>query len=196
MTVASAVARVEAGLSEDPRREVVGGEEGPRDLLFTRRVVEWIRKLTTRTSDVLLLAAWGHVLGRWKLPRDTHPKTTAGYHKWRRAQSALSAEEVEKILAGEGVDRETQARARDLILKKNFPVDPESQVLEDADCLAFIELKLENYLTEWDEIKLKRILTGTLEKMSPTAREQARKIIGQKFSLNREILDKILSISL
>lgn len=173
MSIESALARIEAGLSKDPRIEQVGPEQGPRELLFTRSMVGWIKKLNPQASYALLFAAWGHVLDRWTLPRDSHPKTTAGYHKWRKALDVISADATERILRGEGVGEETITRVRELILKKKFPADPESRILEDASCLAFLELKLENYLPEWDEPKTIRILAGTLEKMTDTAKSLA-----------------------
>lgn len=176
MSVERSIARIEAGLAQDPRVERVGDEDGPRELLFTRRMVAWIKKLSPQPSDALLLAAWGHVLDRWTLPRDSHPKTTSGYHKWRRALDVISADAVTKILREENIGEEIVERTRGLILKKNFPADPESQILEDADCLAFLELKFENYVDEWDEAKTIRILRGTLEKMTPRAQEMASQI--------------------
>jgi len=176
MSVPSAIERIRRGLEEDPRRETVGGEEGPRDLLFTKRVVAWIERLEPHPSEALILAAWGHDLHRWRLPRDSQAMTTAGYHKWRRAQAVLSSDEVSKILKTEGIQDSEIGRVRDVILKTRFPDDPDSRILEDADCLAFIELKLESYLSEWDEAKTVRILKGTLEKMTPKAREFALKI--------------------
>ncbi|HSA59402.1 MAG TPA: DUF4202 domain-containing protein [bacterium] len=178
--VLKSIARIEARLSEDPRLEKTSSEEGPRDLLFVRRVVSWVGRLSPSPSESLLLAAWGHVLDRWTLPRDSQPQkypmTTAGYHKWRKALNLISADATSKILSEEGVDEKAISRVRDLILKKNFPSDPDSQSLEDADCLAFLELKLEGYLEEWDEAKTVRILRGTLEKMTPRAREMAARI--------------------
>lgn len=178
--VLKSIARIEAGLAEDPRRDRAGPDEGPRDLLFTRCVASWVKRLAENPSESLLLAAWGHVLDRWTLPRNSHPQkypmTTAGYHKWRKALDLISADATEKILRGEGVAEETVARVRELILKKKFPSDPDSQILEDADCLAFLELKLEGYLEAWDEAKTVRILRGTLEKMTPRAREMAVQI--------------------
>jgi hypothetical protein len=196
MSVATAIEKIKNGLKEDPRIEDVGGTQGPRDLLFTERVAEWVGRLTPSPDDALLLAAWGHVLYRWRLPRESQPKTTAGYHKWRRAQSRLSADEVESILKKEGVSADVVAAVRALLLKTNFPADPNSQILEDADCLAFLELKLENYLPEWQGDKLVRILKGTWEKMSPRAQQIALGFLGQKVNLAPEILDKILSNSL
>lgn len=174
--VEASIRKIADGLQQDPRIEKIekaGGKEGPREFLFTQRVVAWIGRLALQPSDALLLAAWGHVFHRWNLPRETYPKTTAGYHKWRRAQAVLSADETEKILRQEGVAEETVRKVRDLILKTNFPQDAESQHLEDADCLAFLELKFDQYISEWDEDKTIRILKGTLEKMSAAAQRQA-----------------------
>ena len=193
MSVSTAIERIRSGLTEDPRREVVGGKEGPRDLLFTERVVEWVRRLSPNPSDALILASWGHVLYRWRLPRESQPKTTPGYHKWRRAQAKLSADQVDAVLKDEGVDPETTAAVRSLILKANFPSDPDAQILEDADCLSFLELKLESYVPEWEEDKLVRILKGTWEKMSEHAHALAQGLFGQKVNLPQKVLDKILS---
>jgi len=177
------VARIETGLKEDPRSEKVLGVEGARDYLFTKRVVEWIYKLVDPSTvgvqnfEPLLLAAWGHTLYRWRIPREKYPMNTVGYHQWRSAQSALSADEVDKILREERCDEAARRHVRELILKTTFPQDPDSRVLEDADCLAFLEMKIESYLDEWDEPKIIRILKGTLEKMTPKAVELAKGIV-------------------
>lgn len=174
----AAVTGLREALGEDPRIEGFQGRTGPRDLLFSERVVSWIGRLTASPGDFLLLAAWGHTLKRWEIPRESYPMTTVGYHQWRNAQSALSADETEKILREKGCDAETVRKVRDLILKTHFPGDPDSQLLEDGDCLAFLELKLESYRRQWEgEGKMDRILKGTLAKMSPQAREIAGKLI-------------------
>lgn len=169
--------KLESILREDPRIEESCGERGPKEWLFTKRVVAWLSKLESHVSDALLVATWGHVLYRWELPRGTYPKTTVGYHQWRRAQVEMSATKVDKILGQEGYSEEFRKRVRELILKSTFPQDPDAQALEDATCLAFIEMKLESYVEEWEkEGKMERILQGTLEKMTPKAVELAKTI--------------------
>ena len=172
-----AVGQMEKVLREDPRQQKHAEEAFPRDFLYTRQVINWVSKLTSSPSESLLLAAWGHVIYRWNIPRDKdlqkYPMTTGGYHKWRRALAVLSAEETEKILKDAGYENALCQKVKDLILKTNFPTDPDSQVLEDADCLAFLELKFDEYLPAWDEEKYVRILKGTLEKMTKKARELA-----------------------
>ena len=60
-----------------------------------------------------------------------------------------------------------------LILRENWRDDPEGRALEDADCLVFLETKLEGYLDEWEEKKTVNILKKTLRKMTPAGQEHA-----------------------
>ena len=161
------IEHITADLQKDPRN---------KEYPFTQKVVEWINKLTPSPSEALLLAAWGHTLQRWAIERKTYPMNPKGYHQWRKVLSELSAKETESILKSENYPEEIIHRVKELILKTTFPKDPESRVLEDADCLAFLELKFESYISEWDETKYIRILQGTLEKMTPQAQEFAKKL--------------------
>jgi hypothetical protein len=96
-----------------------------------------------------------------------------GYRKWRDACAAHHAEATGKLLKEQGYDEVEVNKVSDLILKKNWPADPEAQTLEDADCLAFLEMKLANYVDEWEPEKAVNILRKTLRKMTPQARELA-----------------------
>ncbi len=173
---------------QDPRHET----EGPRDYIFCQRVEDWIQKLTSSPSEALILSAWGHVLYRWAVPRESYPQNTSGYHQWRRAQAQKSAEETNKILIEEKGSDELQKKVRTLILKTTFPQDPESRVLEDATCLVFLETKLEEYISQWDETKTIRILKGTLEKMTPQAIQLALKV--PLSPLGKHLVEKTLPL--
>src|SRR3990172_4807621 len=97
---AEAIRRIDALNGEDPRTEVVEGQPQPRELLFARRVYEWVRNLIVEPSEELLLAARAHTLRRWMIPRDRYPMTTPGYHQWRDALAAFHADEAARILQG------------------------------------------------------------------------------------------------
>ncbi len=51
--------------------------------------------------------------------------------------------------------------------------DKEARALEDADCLVFLETKLQDYMDAWEESKALRILQGTFGKMTPDGRARA-----------------------
>ena len=156
---------------EDPRTEIVAGHAQPKELLFSRRVYAWIEKLVERPSEKLLLAARSHTLRRWMIPRDRYPMTTKDYHRWRNALAEFHAAEAEKILAEVGYGPEMIDPVRQLIIKANWPAEEEALALEDADCLVFLETKLGDFVDQWDDEKMSRILRQTYAKMTPDARE-------------------------
>jgi len=75
---AEAIRRIDAASAEDPRTDVAEGRPQARELLFARRVYEWVRKSVAEPTGELLLAARAHTLRRWMIPRDRYPMTTAG----------------------------------------------------------------------------------------------------------------------
>jgi hypothetical protein len=168
-----AIAAMESANSRDPRTATLDGCEGPRELLFARRVCEWVRRLEPNASVPLLLAARGHTLERWLVPRSKYAMDRTGYHQWRDACARHHADAARRILRETGHDDDTVRKVIDLTLKASGPADRDAQVLEDADCLAFLEMKLADYLDEWEPDKAVRILRRTLRKMSPQAREIA-----------------------
>lgn len=168
-----AIRRIDEANSEDPRTELVDGTRQARELSFARRVYEWVPKLIADPTEELLLAARGHTLRRWMIPRDRYPRTTPGYRQWREALAAFHADQAVEIIEAAGYSEASIARVRALILRENWRNDPEGQALEDADCLVFLETKLESYLDEWEEKKTVNILRKTLRKMSPTGKEHA-----------------------
>ena len=170
---AEAIRRIDEANGEDPRTELVDGAPHPRELLFARRVYDWVRKLVAQPSEELLLAARAHTLRRWMIPRDRYPMTTPGYHQWRDALAAFHADQVECVLQEVGYPPQTIDRVKALIIRQDWRNDPEGRVLEDADCLVFLETKLEGYLDEWEEKKTVNILKKTLRKMTPAGKEHA-----------------------
>lgn len=173
---AEAIERIDAANREDPRTEIVDGQSQPRELLFAQRVYQWVEQLASDPSDELLLAARAHTLRRWLIPRDRYPMTTPGYHQWRDALARFHADEAETILRTVGYPDEQIMKVKDFITKKNWPEDKEARVLEDADCLVFLETKLQDYMETWEESKAVRILQGTFGKMTPDGRARASQL--------------------
>ncbi len=168
-----AIKKIDAANQEDPRTELVDGKPQSRELLFAQRVYEWVRTLVNAPSEELLLAARAHTLRRWMIPRDRYPMTTAGYHKWRDALAQFHADEAETILRAVAYPASQIRRIRDFITKENWPEDEEACVLEDADCLVFLETKLSGYIDAWEDSKALRILRRTFRKMTPQGRTRA-----------------------
>jgi hypothetical protein len=173
----NAIAAIDAANAMDPQSAHWKDRSGPREMLFAQCVFEWVRKLDADPSEPLLLAARSHTLCRWEVPRSTYEMNKPGYRKWREACAAHHAQVAENLLTDHGYDEPIVTSVLDLILKKNWPANPQAQTLEDADCFAFLEMKLENYVDEWEADKAVNILRKTLRKMTPRARELATTIV-------------------
>lgn len=186
-----AIERIDAANSEDPRVELVAGEPRPKELLFAERVYHLVGELVDDPSEELLLAARAHTIRRWAIPRDRYPMTTVGYHEWRRALADYHAEQAAQILSEVGYASEAVGRVKAFITKDNWPADREARALEDADCLVFLETKLRDYVDDWDEKKMNRVLQRTFAKMTPDA--QKRVLTLDLSDRERELLRKAVS---
>ena len=159
--------------AQDPRTQMFQDKSYPREGIFSHRVAHWIHRLNPAASEAVRLAVSSHTLRRWEIPRNRYRMDTTGYHEWRAATAVHSANTADAILRQVGYPDEIIRRVVQLIKWELFPQDPDAQLLEDADCLAFLEIKLTEYLDPWGEDKVRRILKGTWRKMSPAARSLA-----------------------
>ena len=55
------------------------------------------------------------------------------------------AEKIGEILAEMGYTNEEIARTKDLVQKKNFKLDPETQLLEDVSSIVFFEYEFTEF---------------------------------------------------
>lgn len=189
----AAIRRFDDENARDPNVEVVGGVPHPRELLYASRLTEWILRLCPSASEELRLAARCQHLCRWMIPRSTYPMTRAGYLKWRNDLKAFHAEKAGQILREVGYPDEFIARVQDLNLKKNFPKDPDSRVLEDALCLVFLQYQFAELAAKTSDDKVINALQKSWKKMTPAAGEQALKLsYGAK---EKGLLDRALTSS-
>jgi len=171
-----ALRRFDEENSRDPNFETVGGVSHPRELIYAQWLTDWVLKLSLHASEELRLAARCQHLCRWKIPRDSYPMDRPGYLKWRADLKRFHAERAGEILREVGYPDTVIVRVQDLNLKKNFPADPESRVLEDALCLVFLERQLTDFATKTSEEKVITALQKSWKKMTPTAHGEALKL--------------------
>ena len=170
-----ALAAIDAANAEDPNREEHEGQSYPRELLYSRRMSDWLDRLAAdeTPSEALQLAVRAQHLCRFRMPRGDYPMTRQGYLEWRNACKEMHASLADEILDRQGYDRQTIARVRDLILKKRFKADPEAQRLEDVACVVFLENYFASFSEQHDEEKVVNILRKTWKKMSPVGHRAA-----------------------
>ncbi len=168
-----AVALMDAANAADPQVEVVDGVERPKELLYAERMSAMVMRFKPSADEVQQLAVRGHHIERWTSPRDAFPKTRVGYLQWRTALYAFHAERVAAILAEAGYDEAAQERAKKAVGKKQLKQNADSQLVEDAASLVFVEYYLKAFADkhpEYDEEKWIVILGRTWKKMSEEAR--------------------------
>ena len=161
------VAAIDAENEGDPN-QVAGG---PRARVEGERAMHWVEVLAPDASPELLLAARAHHLRRWSIPRSSYPDGRRGYLRWRRDLKDVHATAVAEVLGAHGFDDASIARVQDLVRKKGLGSDPETQVLEDAICLAFLEVQYDDLAARLDDDHMVEVLRKTLKKMSPAGRD-------------------------
>ena len=162
-----AIERFDAANARDPNSTVVGGVAQPEELVYARRMTDWLSRLEPNASEAVRLAARSQHLMRWSIPRDAYPMDRPGYLKWRTTLYDFHADRAAEILHNVGYDDGTIARVRSLVRKERIKADPETQLLEDVICLVFLENYFADFAADHDEEKLIRILRRTWAKMSP-----------------------------
>src|SRR5271156_3907128 len=162
-----AIERIDAENARDPNMEPCDGAAQPRELLYARRLTGWLLKLAPDASETLRLAARCQHICRWMIPRESYPMTKAGYLRWRNDLKNFHAKKAGEILAQAGCDEAVIKKVQDLNLKKNFPGDLESRVLEDALCLVFLEFQLAGLAEKTAEDKMINAIQKTWKKMTP-----------------------------
>ncbi len=157
----------------DPNVEVFAGEPWPRELLYARRLSDWVSKLAPNASEELRLAARCQHLCRWMIPRPDYEATKAGYLRWRAELKSFHANKAGEILREAGYPEEITGQVQSLNLKKNFPHDPDSRVLEDALCLIFLEHQFADLATRTTDEKMVNALRKSWQKMTPAGHAHA-----------------------
>jgi len=168
-----AIRRFDQENASDPNFELLGSVPVPRELLYARRLSEWVLKLDPNASEALRLAARCQHIRRWEMPRSGYPTDRPGYHRWKNALKQFHSELSAKILQECEYDSETIEKVRRLNLKQNFPNDPESRTLEDALCLVFLQYQLAELSSRTEPEKMINALRKSWAKMTTRARALA-----------------------
>ena len=171
--ISKAFARFDEANGQDPNLETVNGAAVPKELLYARRMSDWLERISPNAGVPLRLAARAQHICRWKSPRSSYPMDRIGYLKWRTELKKFHADTAGKILEDIGFDRDVIERTQTLIRKENLATDPETQVLEDVICLVFLENYFADFSQAHDPDKVIDIVRKTWKKMSDAGHQAA-----------------------
>lgn len=162
-----AIERFERMHGEDPTQ---------RAATYHETLVSWVDRLEPQPSEAVLLAAHCQHLGRHQRPRAAYPEGAAGYRRWRAEAARQHAADAAAVLREVGYGDELVQRVGGLLEKRDLRSDPDTQLLEDAVCLTFLELELEAFASKHPDEKVVDILKKTWRKMTPRGHEAAHKL--------------------
>ncbi len=187
----AAINRFEEENARDPNTEQADGRSWPRELLYARRLVDWVLKLCPEASEELRLAAHCQHICRWAIPRHAYEMNRTGYLRWRQDLKSFHARKAGEILEEVGYPADVIARVQALNLKKNFPKDSDSRILEDALCLVFLQYQFSELAARTDDEKIINALQKSWKKMTPSAHALALQLsFGAR---GKSLLDRALA---
>jgi hypothetical protein len=188
----AAIAAFDKANSEDPNKEVSGGKEYPKELLYAHRMTEMQERYAPETTEAVKLAVRAQHIQRWKISRSNYPMGKPGYMLWRTTLYKFHAETAGELMKQVGYGDEMIARVKTIVSKKDIKNNPETQMMEDIVDLVFIEhymLYFAGQHADYDEAKWVVIIRKTWDKMSQRAHEFA---LAGKIALPEALVPLIL----
>jgi Domain of unknown function (DUF4202) len=148
----------------------------PAELVYADRIEAWLLRLAPDSSALLRLAARCQHLERWSVPRNSYLGGRAGYLTWRKFLYGKQANRTRELLVQAGVSSQEAEEAAGWVAKSGLPTNPNTQLLEDAACLVFLENEISHFTAQHAEYPREKFLTiigKTWRKMSQAARDAA-----------------------
>jgi hypothetical protein len=168
-----ALEKIDSFNRQDPRQEIVDRIAHPQELVYSQRLSEWVLKLDPQASEALRIAARGQHIGRWTVPRADYSADRSGYLRWREKLKAFHAETLGGILRDIGYEEDFVKQVKALVLKSHIKEDADTQTLEDALCLVFLETQFMDLMAKTSVDKMQILVRKTWKKMSPKGRDIA-----------------------
>jgi len=162
--------------AEDPNQIEDRGTRRPRELVEAERLSAWVLRLEPNASEALRLAARCQHIRRWEIPRASFPEGRVGYLQWRTQLARFHADTAARLLTEVGYEQAVIDAVRRINLKQNLHSNPDTQTIEDALCLEFLEFEFTDFAAKHPEEKVLEIVRKTWKKMSPRGHEFALKL--------------------
>ena len=176
---------------KDPNQESHGGQQHPKELLYARRMTEWLLNVAPEASEALRLAARSQHICRWTIARSSYPMDRQGYLRWRTDLKNFHAQKAGEIMIECGYDIQIIEKVQSLVKKQRMKTDPESQTLEDVVCLVFLDFYFEEFAAKHDDQKVISIIKKTWNKMSNQGHQLAATI--EFDGTSRSLIDQAIA---
>ncbi len=145
------------------------------DAKHSKLVRKWVLKMKKNAGEELQIAALAHDIDRAVKPR-TEWKKGESYEKYKRRHSKRSALITADLMKEFGYDEESIAKARRLIEKHEFGGDKETNILTDADSIAYFDYNINFYLEREGAERTKKKINFMYSRASKRAQRHIMRI--------------------
>jgi hypothetical protein len=179
--VAKALELIDSAHREDPNKVSIDGEPIPYELHYAQKMTDFLNLHNPDANPLVVTAARAQHFRRWEVPRDSYPRTKAGYFAWRTFLKNRQAEQVKHICLECSYTEDEASKVAALIAKQDLKKgegkgDPDAQTIEDVACLVFLDDQFDEFEKGHDEEKIVSILQKTWIKMGDRGHELALKL--------------------
>ncbi|KAJ9612222.1 hypothetical protein H2200_003819 [Cladophialophora chaetospira] len=176
-----ALTLIDTAHKEDPNKVEVNGGTIPYEFHYAEMMIKYLTLHTPDANPLLVTAARAQHFRRWEVPRDSYPRTKAGYFAWRTFLKKRQAEQVKEICLHCSYSEDEASKVAALIAKEELKKgegkgDADAQVIEDVACLVFLDDQFDQFEKGHDEEKIVSILQKTWVKMGKRGQELALKM--------------------
>lgn len=146
----------------------------PLDFEFkhAQLVLKWVLKLKPDADEALKIAALAHDIDR-AITKITEKdlKEYAKIDQFKKKHAERSARFITNILIKHHYTLKTIKKVKHLVANHEFGGDVESNILMDADSLAYFEYNIPSYLKRNGEERAKKKIQFMYKRLSATAKE-------------------------
>jgi len=152
-------------------------KKSPLDFEAThaRLVHKWVLTLKPNADEALQIAAWSHDIDRAVTGiTEKDLKDFSKIDEFKKEHAERSAEFISEILRKNNYSDTIIYKVKTLVSKHEVGGDEESNVLKDADSLAYFEHNIPSYLKRNGLERTKEKIKFMFERMSPAAKKIAK----------------------
>lgn len=158
------------------------------ELIHAQLVLKWVLKLKPDADEALKIAALAHDIDR--AITGITEKDLSDYSKineFKKEHSIRSANFIAELLAKHEYQEETIKKVKGLVEKHEVGGDSESDILMNADSLAYFEYNIPSYLKRNGEERTKEKIKFMFSRLS----DEAKKLVEQINFSNPQIANLV-----
>ncbi|MFA6428044.1 MAG: DUF4202 family protein [Candidatus Buchananbacteria bacterium] len=162
------------------------------DLLHAQKTLFWLLKLNPEADEILKIAALAHDLERGVtgITETTHLKNLSNLKEFKREHAKRSSEIIGALVKAYDYSPAEITRLKKIVENHEVGGDQETDILRDADSIAYFDQHIEKYYQRNGAIKTKDKISFMFDRVS----DPAKQIIKQLKYKNSEVTQLVAEV--